>query len=124
MAIQTKINRVKTPTKRCDSIMNSFVKMLENKDFIKNRSLSYYSSQLSITPHYLSEISKKLTGYTARHWIDSYIVNEINKLLKIDNLTISQIADMLQFSSIQHLSYYIKKHTGKSPSKNRLKELK
>ena len=47
------------------SIMNRFLKMLEEGTYREHREVSYYADCLCVTSKYLSEVSKKVSGYAA-----------------------------------------------------------
>ncbi|MGN0206531.1 MAG: helix-turn-helix domain-containing protein, partial [Muribaculaceae bacterium] len=82
----------------------------------KNREISYYADVLCVTPKYLSEISKKVSGYPAAYWIARYTSLDIAHLLRSRHLSLSEICDMFGFSSYAYFCRYIKKHLGASPS--------
>lgn len=52
------------------SIMAKFIGMLENKEYRKNREVAYYAEKLCVVPKYLSEVSNKVSGFSASYWID------------------------------------------------------
>ena len=51
-------------------LISRFLDMLENGDYRENREVSYYADALCVTPKYLSEVSKAVSGYTANYWIN------------------------------------------------------
>ncbi len=73
--------------------------MLENGDYRENREVSYYADALCVTPKYLSEVSKAVSGYTANYWINRYTSLDIARLLRDKTLTFVEISDMFHFSS-------------------------
>lgn len=93
--------------------------MLENGDFRCHREISYYANHLCITSKYLSEISKKVSGYAAGYWIDRYTILDISRLLRDKSLTLTDISDLFGFSSLAYFSRYVQQHLGVSPSQYR-----
>lgn len=104
------------PESRPAIIMSEYLRMLENGEYMRNRSLGHYAEKLCITPHYLSDVSKMLSGQPATYWIELFTINEVMRRLLTKGTTLTDIADSLNFTSISYLSRFIKKQTGYSPS--------
>ena len=96
-------------------LMEQFVIMLERGDFRKNRDISYYADQLCVTPKYLSEVSKKVSGLPAAFWITRYASLDISRLLRNRDLSFTDISDMFGFSSLSHFSRYVQTNLGAKP---------
>ena len=56
------------------SIMSRFLKMLEEGTYREHREVTYYADCLCVTSKYLSEVSKKVSGYAANYWINRYTI--------------------------------------------------
>lgn len=104
---------------RPTSLMRNFIGLLLDGDYISNRSLEYYAGRLCITPHYLSEISKSISGQPATYWIDRFVSGELLRLLMQPDLSLEAIADRMNFSSVSYLSRYVKSKLGVTPSEYR-----
>lgn len=100
-------------------LMEQFVEMLENGDYRENREISYYADRLCVTPKYLSEVSKKVSGLPAAFWITRYTSLEISRLLRDRNLSLTEISDMFGFTSLSHFSRYVMNNLGVKPSELR-----
>lgn len=100
-------------------LMNRFLDMLENGDYRNTREVTYYAEALCVTPKYLSEISKKVSGYPANYWINRYTALDISRLLRDKRLTFVQISDMFHFSSPAYFSRYVQRTLGLNPSQYR-----
>jgi AraC family transcriptional activator of pobA len=87
--------------------------------YLKERSLKFYAKMLNITPRYLNELTKELTGKPASDQIDEMIVREAKIFLKNTNLSIKQIAESLNFSDQFSFSKYFKKLVKMSPTEYR-----
>ena len=66
--------------------------------------------------NYLSNLFSEVEGTTIEKYIISQRIEKVKELLMYDELTLSQIADLLGYSSAAYLSNQFKKQTGLSPS--------
>lgn len=98
------------------SIMNRFLNMLEDGTFREHREVAYYADKLCVTPKYLSEVSKKVSGYAANYWINRYTILDISRLLRDKSLSFVQISDMFGFSSPGYFSRYVQHNLGVNPT--------
>lgn len=100
-------------------VMSKFFNMLENGSYRNNREVKYYADNLCVTPKYLSEVSKKVTGFAANYWINRYTILDISRLLRNKSLSFVQISDMFGFSSPAYFSRYVQNYLGVNPSEYR-----
>lgn len=101
------------------SLMNRFLAMLEEGAYRRNREVTFYADALCVTPKYLSEVSKRISGYPANYWINRYTALEIARLLRDKSLTFVQISDEFGFSSPAYFSRYVQRNLGLNPTKYR-----
>jgi YesN/AraC family two-component response regulator len=66
--------------------------------------------------NYLSNLFSSVEGVTLEHYIIHQKIERVKELLFYDELTLSEIADRLGYSSVAHLSGQFKKITGLTPS--------
>ena len=104
--------------KRGDIIFTKFIKMVE-EHCGRERRVSWYASQLGITPKYLSETVKEVSRRTPNEWIDNYVIVELRVLLKNTTKSIKQITEEMHFPNQSFLGKYFKEHVGVSPSEYR-----
>ncbi len=90
-------------------------KTLLSAYFLKHRQLAFYAEKLHVTPKHLSSAVKEASGKTAGDWIKEMLLLESKVLLKDNQITISQIADKLEFTDPSHFGKFFKSHTGISP---------
>lgn len=83
------------------------------------RDVAFYADKLCITPKYLSQVSRAMTGLPASQWIQFYATFELVTLLNDTTKTLTEVAYMMHFETISHFSRYTKKMLGKSPSEYR-----
>ena len=97
------------------SLMNRFLAMLEDVAYRHNRQVTYYADALCVTPKYLSEVSKKVSGYAANYWINRYTTLDIARMLRDKSQTFVQISDMFGFSSPAYFCRYVQRTLGMNP---------
>ena len=71
---------------------------------------------MCITPKYLSETVKAISGRTPNEWIDNYVVLEMRVQLKNSMKSIKDIANDLNFPNQSFMGKYFKEHVGLSPT--------
>ncbi|GAA3929945.1 helix-turn-helix domain-containing protein [Chitinophaga oryziterrae] len=82
------------------------------KNFRKQKKVADYARLLSVTPNYLNEIVKKITGYPASHHIRQRIVLEAKRQAAYSDVCMKEVAWQLGFSDIAHFSKFFKNSTG------------
>ena len=85
------------------------------------REVAFYADKLCVSAKHLSEMVKKSSGHPASYWINGYSMQEIYSLLKRPDLTLAEIANLMNFYNPAHFTRFVKKQTGKSPSELRQK---
>ena len=101
---------------RTARLVHRFVELLYGGAYVRHRDLTYYAAQLCITPHYLSEICKSVSGRPATYWIDRFTLHEAVRLLRQQDLPLSAVAERLHFSSLSYFCRYVQRHLGVAPS--------
>lgn len=106
-------------------LFSRFLKLLA-KTKVKHQNISYYSSELCVTPKYLSKVCLEYSSRTASDWIQQFVNNDIRNYLKYTNYSIKEVAFTLGFANISHFGEYCRRKLKKSPSALRaeLKALK
>lgn len=83
------------------------------------RDVAFYADRLCISPKYLSQVSKSVSGLPASEWISFYSAYELVTLLNDQSKTLTEVADLMHFETLSHFSRYTKKLLGKSPTEYR-----
>ncbi|MEP6712285.1 MAG: helix-turn-helix domain-containing protein [Ferruginibacter sp.] len=100
-----------------EKIKNIIVELIHYSDENININLSeYLSKNLNYDYNYLSNLFSEVEGITIEKYFIAQKIEKVKELLKYDELTLSQIADRLGYSSVAYLSNQFKKQTGLSPS--------
>ena len=76
----------------------------------------YLSRQLNYDYTYLANIFSEVQGTTIEKFIISHKIERVKELLVYNELTLSEIAFQMHYSSVSHLSAQFKKVTGLTPS--------
>lgn len=74
------------------------------------------SSELHYDYSYLSKLFSEVEGITIEQYIINQKIEKVKELLAYDELSLTQIADEMGYSSVAHLSAQFKKVTGLPPS--------
>jgi YesN/AraC family two-component response regulator len=109
----------KTST-RHKKVFEMFIELVE-KYHNKERSVGFYADKLCISSKYLSQIIKKVSGFSAPDIINKYVILEAQHLLRHSNLSVKEIADQLNFPNQSFFYKYFKLHTGYTPNSYRQK---
>ena len=84
------------------------------------RDVSYYAERLNVSPKYLSATIKRVTGHSVTSYIDRHTIPILKDYLNDERLSLTQIADLMNFTSLSYFSRYCTKHLGQSPSDYRM----
>ena len=84
-----------------------------------DKSIKFYADKLFITPKHLNFVCKQNTGIPASEWIQQFVKERLIILLENENLGITEISDMMEFSSRSYFTRYVKKLLGSTPSEYR-----
>ena len=76
----------------------------------------FLSEKLNYEYNYLSNLFSEVKGTTIEHYIISHKIERAKELLVYNELTLTEIAYKLHYSSVAHLSNQFKKVTGLTPS--------
>lgn len=103
-----------TSCSRGDALFYKFIVEVKN-NFKRERSVGFYANRLCVSPKHLSAVVKEVSGRTAGEWIDSYVINEIKRLLISTDLSIQEISCKMHFVNQSFFGKYFKSHVGQSP---------
>ncbi len=106
-----------------ERIKNTVVEMVHHSDEEAKVNFSdYLCERLNHDYCYMSNLFSETQGTTIEQFVIAHKVERIKELIIYDELSISQIAWKMNYSSVAHLSNQFKKVTGLSPSQ--FKQLK
>ncbi|WP_246224892.1 helix-turn-helix domain-containing protein [Spirosoma terrae] len=78
-------------------------------------SVDYVASQLHVSPSYLSDVLRSLTGQNARQHIQEKILEKARFYLAATNLSVAEIAYQLGFEHPQSFNKFFRKKNNTSP---------
>jgi AraC-like DNA-binding protein len=87
----------------------------KSEEDIKINYSAYIESKINKDYNYLSNLFSEVTGVTIEKYIISQKIERVKELLVYDELTLSEIALELGYSSVSALSAQFKKITGLTP---------
>jgi len=98
-------------------IKAAVIDLVRGRSGEKKLKLSTYLSELLAKDyHTLSGLFSSVEGVTIEQFYINQKIEYVKELLAYDELSLSEIAHKLQYSSVQHLSNQFKKVTGLTPS--------
>ncbi len=102
-----------THTRR-DYIFQQFMLSLYS-NFRQHHNVGYYAGNSGVSQKYFSTVIRELSGSTPSEWIEIVVVAEAKSLLSDINLSIKDIAGMLNFPDAPTFSKYFARSTGQTP---------
>lgn len=100
-----------------EKIKNTVIEMVHHSDnTIKVNFSEYLSEKLNYDYTYLANIFSEAQGFSIEHFIISHKIERVKEFIIYDELNITEIADIMNYSSVAHLSGQFKKVTGLTPT--------
>jgi len=96
--------------------MEAFRKFMAllKQHFTTKKMVADYAKELYITPNYLNQIVKKVSGFTASHHIQQQIILEAKQKAMYSHLTMKEVAYALGFNDCVHFSRFFKTNSGEN----------
>jgi len=82
----------------------------------KTKLSSFITAKLHYDYSYLSDLFSSIEGITIEHYLITQRIERVKELLVYDQLSLTEIAFQVGFSSVHHLSAQFKKITGLTPT--------
>ena len=92
-------------------LFNNFYAKLD-KEYKRMKQVAEYASELSVSPSYLTDVVKKVTGYSASHHIQQRMVQEAKRLAMYNDASMKMVAYSLGFDDLSHFSKFFKNAAG------------
>lgn len=100
-----------------EKIKNAIVALVHHSHHdIKTNLSAYITSQVNQDYNYLSNLFSEVEGTTIEKYFITHRIEKVKELLMYNELSLSQIANQLGYSSVAYLSNQFKKITGFTPS--------
>ena len=114
IGILTKSENIKQPSSKKEVLFNSFINLV-SKNHKQEHSVTFYATNLFITPKYLTRVIDEISHKPAKRWIDEYIALEAKMMLRSTSKSIQEISDELNFPDMSFFGKFFKRMTGISP---------
>lgn len=88
----------------------------QNNNELKSNLSDYLSNNLHHDYTYLSNLFSEIEGTTIEKYFIAQKIEKVKELLVYDELSLSEIADKMNYSSVGYLSNQFKKVTGLTPT--------
>lgn len=99
-----------------ESIKNVITEMIHYSDAeLKVNDSGYISEKLGYDYTYLANVFSEVKGMTIQHYIILHKIEMVKELLLYDELSLTEIAWRMHYSSVSHVSHQFKKITGLTP---------
>jgi AraC family transcriptional activator of pobA len=98
---------------RQTALVERFITLV-NQHYLQKKMVADYAGELAVTPNYLNDMVKQVTGYTAGHHIRQRIIMEIKRQAIYTQASMKEIAYSLGFFDPAHFSKYFKNITGEN----------
>jgi AraC family transcriptional activator of pobA len=105
---------------RTEKIVMDFIDLVQEYS-TANHDVKFYADSLFVSKGHLRKTVRGITGMSAKYFIEMAIVSESYLLLANDNLSVTDIAEQLNFRTLSSFSGFFKKYTKLSPTQYRLK---
>lgn len=101
-----------------EALAFNFMRMII-EDHASDKDVAYYAEKLQITPKYLTNLIRSISGHSARDWIVYFMILEIKSLLRQSSMELKSISVRVNFPDQSSLSRFFRHYTGMTPSKYR-----
>ena len=100
-----------------EKIKSAIIELVHyNEEQIKVNLSDYLSKKLNYDYTYLANLFSEVKGITIEKFYLTHKIEKVKELIVYDELSLTEIAYRMRYSSIAHLSNQFKKITGLTPS--------
>lgn len=89
--------------------------LLVNQHFLEKKQVNEYAGMLHVHPHYLNDVVKDVSGFSASYFIQKQLIQEAKSRLIQTSDTVSMIAAELNFTDDSYFGRFFKRITGSTP---------
>ena len=91
-------------TDRAGYIVSQLMDLLSTGICRTEREMRYYAERLNVSPKYLSATVRRMTGNSVTSFIDRHAVPILKKYLNDRRLSITQICEKMNFTTLSYFS--------------------
>ena len=109
-----KLTQESKPTRK-EELAKQFI-LLVGTHFKESREVQFYADKLFVSRKHLTKVISDVLKKSPKTIISDAVILETKVLLKNPNFTISEVANLLNFSDLSIFNKFFKKITGLSPT--------
>ena len=109
------------PTDAATGIVLQLEDLLE-QDYLEHKQVQHYADALNISPAYLTQVTNKVLGQSARDLIQERVLLEAKRLLFHTQDTIAEVAYRLGYQDPAYFTRFFRTHVGDTPDQFRRKQ--
>ena len=106
-------------TSRVSYVVTHFVGLVQAGEPTTHREPAWYASKLNITVKYLGDTVRRTTGTSPSDHINRAAAATLRDYIEHTDLSLTQIAEQMNFSSLSYLNRFCRRHLGAAPSQLR-----
>ena len=107
LASQKQLSRAEELTGRFLSLVDQYCH--------EHHDIKWYADELHLTPTYVANVVKQVTGSTAGDCINEILIRKAKSLLRTSTLSVQEISDRLGFQNQSHFGTFFRRAVGMSP---------
>lgn len=109
-----------TNQSRKEKIVMGFIQLVQECN-TEHHDVKFYADSLFVSKGHLRKAVRYVTGASAKHFIEMAVISEAYLLLANDELSITEISEYLNFSTLSSFSIFFKRYSKLTPTQYRLK---
>lgn len=108
------------PLSRAEELTGRFLSLVDQCCY-EHHDIKWYADELHLTPTYVANVVKQVTGSTAGDCINEILIRKAKSLLLTSTLSVQEISDHLGFQNQSHFGTFFRRSVGVSPRAFRTK---
>ena len=102
------------PLSRAEELTGRFLSLVDQYCH-EHHDIKWYADELHLTPTYVANVVKQVTGSTAGDCISEILIRKAKSLLQTSTLSVQEISDRLGFQNQSHFGTFFRRSVGVSP---------
>ena len=108
------------PLSRVEELTGRFLSLVDQCCH-EHHDIKWYADELHLTPTYVANVVKQVTGSTAGDCINEILIRKAKSLLLTSTFSVQEISDRLGFQNQSHFGTFFRRAVGVSPRAFRTK---
>lgn len=102
------------PLSRAEELTGRFLSLVDQCCY-EHHDIKWYADELHLTPTYVANVVKQVTGSTAGDCINEILIRKAKSLLLTSTFSVQEISDRLGFQNQSHFGTFFRRAVGVSP---------